>query len=123
MVITESFVVATIYDLISCEVYYGGITFDELMDEISNFFIFENDSIEPIKNNNNKIKDLKNIINNLKSKYVILTDEKNMYINTNSDEFIKVNKIKEEIYNQKLIRENKKGILCTIKDYLLNYIW
>jgi hypothetical protein len=123
MVITENFVIATISDLISCEVYYGGITFDELIEEINNIFIFENDVIDPIKNYYEKRKELKNIIKNLKSKFVIFTEDEYMYINTNSDEYLKVNKIKEEIYNQKLIRRKKKGLLCMIKNYLLSYIW
>jgi hypothetical protein len=128
MVITENFVISTISDLISCDAYFGGITFDELMDELGNIFIFENDSIDPIKNYNEKKKELTNVINNLKLKYVILTENENMYINTNSDEYIKANKIREEIFTQESINENKKKVsplrfFTTIKNYLLSYIW
>jgi hypothetical protein len=126
MVITENFVISTIYDLISCDAYFGGITFDELMDELDNLFIFETDLVDPVKNYNEKKKELENVIKKLKSKFVILTDGDNMYmyINTNSDEFIIANKIKEEIFTQESIKKNTKkvSLFTTIKNYLLSYI-
>ena len=126
MVITENFIISTIHDLNFCEVYEDGITFNELVDELENTFLFESDSIDSIKNYKDKIKKLKVIIQKLKQNYVILIEDEKMYINTNSEEFFRIKKIKDEILDMQITNMKKpslfKNILSEVKS-IYSYIF
>lgn len=126
MVITENFIISTIHDLNFCEVYEDGITFNELVDELENTFLFESDTIDSIKNYKDKIKKLKVIIQKLKQNYVILIEDEKMYINTNSEEFFRIKKIKDEIIDMQITNMKKpslfKNILSEVKS-IYSYIF